>query len=171
MVRTMFRPARAAGVLVLTFVVAACSAPPSAQAPTASPAGPTPQPTSGLPTPLIVDTDLSVDDIIALAYVLRQPTLDVRASAIDVLACGGQKWLLSPWGTGFAYVRRELVTQLEPPAAGWISVRGAEDFGRLTDYELAWRDDARRFEVGTLPHQDYVALDESVGLLLELDAG
>jgi selenocysteine lyase/cysteine desulfurase len=94
--------------------------------------------------------------------------LDVRACDVDVLACGGQKWLLSPWGTGFAWVRRELATQLEPPAAGWISVRGAEDFGRLTDYDLAWRDDARRFEVGTLPHQDYVAFNESVALLLEL---
>jgi selenocysteine lyase/cysteine desulfurase len=27
--------------------------------------------------------------------------LDVHACHIDVLACGGQKWLLSPWGTGF----------------------------------------------------------------------
>ena len=94
--------------------------------------------------------------------------LDVRACRIDVLACGGQKWLLSPWGTGFAYVRRELIAQLEPPEAGWLSVRGAEDFTRLTDYDLAWLDDARRFEVGTLPHQDYAAVNESVGLLLEL---
>ena len=94
--------------------------------------------------------------------------LDVRAGHVDVLACGAQKWLLSPWGTGFAYVRRELVRELEPPAAGWISVRDAEDFGRLTDYDLTWRDDARRFEVGTLPHQDYAALNASVGLLLEL---
>ncbi len=34
--------------------------------------------------------------------------LDVRAAHIDILACGGQKWLLSPWGTGFVYVREEL---------------------------------------------------------------
>ena len=36
--------------------------------------------------------------------------LDVRETPIDILACGGQKWLLSPWGSGFIYVRREMVT-------------------------------------------------------------
>lgn len=96
--------------------------------------------------------------------------LDVRACAIDVLACGAQKWLLSPWGTGFAYVRRELVAQLEPPDVGWLAVRAAEDFDRLTDYALTWRDDARRFEVGTLAHQDYAAVNESLELLASLGA-
>jgi selenocysteine lyase/cysteine desulfurase len=36
-------------------------------------------------------------------------TLDVRACHVDLLACGAQKWLLSPWGSGFLYVRHELV--------------------------------------------------------------
>ncbi|HEY0970403.1 MAG TPA: aminotransferase class V-fold PLP-dependent enzyme [Gemmatimonadales bacterium] len=94
--------------------------------------------------------------------------LDVRACDVDILASGAQKWLLSPWGTGFAYVRRELVTELEPPAAGWLQVEGAEDFSRLTDYELAWRDDARRFEVGTLPYQDFAAAVASMELMLEV---
>src|SRR5688572_16869923 len=40
--------------------------------------------------------------------------LDVHRCHIDILACGGQKWLLSPWGSGFAYVRRDLVGKLEP---------------------------------------------------------
>src|SRR5262249_8945393 len=31
-------------------------------------------------------------------------TLDVHALHIDILACGAQKWLLSPWGSGFVYV-------------------------------------------------------------------
>ena len=30
-------------------------------------------------------------------------TLDVARTPIDLLACGGQKWLLSPWGTGFTF--------------------------------------------------------------------
>ncbi|HEX5581314.1 MAG TPA: aminotransferase class V-fold PLP-dependent enzyme, partial [Gemmatimonadaceae bacterium] len=97
--------------------------------------------------------------------------LDVRACEVDVLASGAQKWLLSPWGTGFAYVRRELVTDLEPPAAGWLQVRGAEDFTRLTEYDLTWRDDARRFEVGSLPYQDYAAAVASLELILEVGVG
>lgn len=94
--------------------------------------------------------------------------LDLRALHVDVLACGGQKWLLSPWGTGFTYVRRELVTALQPPDAGWLAVEGSEDFSRLVDYDLAWREEARRFEVGTLPYQDFVGAVASLDLLLAL---
>jgi selenocysteine lyase/cysteine desulfurase len=94
--------------------------------------------------------------------------LDVRACQIDLLACGGQKWLLSPWGTGFLYVRRELVTRLEPQAVGWMAVRNSEDFTRLCDYELDWFDTARRFEVITLPYQDFAAFETSLRLLSEI---
>jgi selenocysteine lyase/cysteine desulfurase len=50
-------------------------------------------------------------------------TLDLARTPVDVLACGAQKWLLSPWGTGFVYVRPELVAALEPQAVGWMSTR------------------------------------------------
>jgi selenocysteine lyase/cysteine desulfurase len=90
--------------------------------------------------------------------------IDVHASNIDFLACGGQKWLLSPWGTGFLYVRRELVTTLEPRAVGWLAVKNSEDFTRLCDYELSWFDDARRFEVITLPYQEFAGFIASLEL-------
>ena len=94
--------------------------------------------------------------------------LDAHQCHIDVLACGGQKWLLSPWGTGFVYVRRDLVPTLEPREVGWLAVRGSHDFNRLVDYDLSWYDDARRFEVGTLPYQDLAGFCESVGMLLDV---
>lgn len=94
--------------------------------------------------------------------------LDAHVCHIDILACGGQKWLLSPWGTGFAYVRRELVRRLEPREVGWLAVRGSRDFNRLVDYDLSWYDDARRFEVGTLPYQDLAAFCASVEMLLDV---
>lgn len=87
--------------------------------------------------------------------------LDVHACHVDFLACGGQKWLLSPWGTGFLYVRRELVRQLAPTIVGWMAVKGSVDFTRLCDYELDWFDDARRFEVITLPFQDFAGFNAS----------
>jgi len=96
--------------------------------------------------------------------------LDVHAACIDVLACGAQKWLLSPWGSGFCYVRRELIRQLEPLSVGWLAMEGAEDFSRLLEYDLRYCDDARRFEVATIPYQDLAGMRESVGLLLELGA-
>lgn len=92
-------------------------------------------------------------------------TLDVRAAGIDLLACGAQKWLLGPWGTAFVYVRRELVQQLRPADMGWLAVRGADNFARLTDYDPTLRDDARRFEVLTLPFHDFAGLAESLALV------
>jgi len=95
-------------------------------------------------------------------------TLDVHALHIDILACGAQKWLLSPWGSGFVYVRRDLIDQLEPHDVSWLAVRGADDFSRLTDYELAWRADARKYEFITLPFQDMAGMNASLDLFFEL---
>ena len=92
----------------------------------------------------------------------------MRACAIDILACGAQKWLLSPWGSGFAYVRRELVQALEPNVVSWMAVRDSDDFTRLCDYDLRYRDSARRFEMITLPFADLAAMNASLELLLEL---
>jgi cysteine desulfurase / selenocysteine lyase len=99
---------------------------------------------------------------------LGPATLDVETCAIDILACGGQKWLLSPWGTGFVYVRRDLIGSLEPVFTSWMGVRGSDDFARLVDYDLTWRDDARRFEFITLPFQEFAGLNASLDLFFEL---
>ncbi|MGH7570127.1 MAG: aminotransferase class V-fold PLP-dependent enzyme [Gemmatimonadales bacterium] len=97
--------------------------------------------------------------------------LDVRETPVDILACGGQKWLLSPWGSGFVYVRRELVASLEPAVTGWMAFEGTDDFSRLTEYNPTFRSDARRFEMVTLPFQDFYGLASSAQLLLELGDG
>jgi selenocysteine lyase/cysteine desulfurase len=95
-------------------------------------------------------------------------TLDLRTTHVDILACGAQKWLLSPWGAGFTYVRRALVEQLEPHDVSWLAVRDSDDFSRLTDYNLTFRGDARRFEFITLPFQDMAAMNASLELFHEL---
>jgi selenocysteine lyase/cysteine desulfurase len=95
-------------------------------------------------------------------------TLDVARTHVDVLACGGQKWLLSPWGTGFVYVRPGLIRELEPHAVGWMATAASENFGSLVDYDLTWLPDARRFEVVTLPFQEFAGLNASLELLFEL---
>ena len=94
--------------------------------------------------------------------------LDVHATGIDILSCGAQKWLLSPWGSGFVYVREGLLDELEPQQVSWMAMRGTDDFTRLTDYEFIWRDDARRFEQITLPYQDFAGMNASLELLTEL---
>jgi selenocysteine lyase/cysteine desulfurase len=87
---------------------------------------------------------------------------------VDVLACGGQKWLLSPWGSGFVYVRGALIPALSPPVTGWMAFEGTDDLTRLTTYNDTLRADARRFELITLPYQDFAGMNASLGLILEL---
>ncbi|HEX7121811.1 MAG TPA: aminotransferase class V-fold PLP-dependent enzyme [Gemmatimonadaceae bacterium] len=94
--------------------------------------------------------------------------IDVRSCHADFVACGAQKWLLSPWGSGFLYVRRERIAGLEPQPVGWMAVRGSADFTRLCDYALDWYDDARRFEVITLPFPDFAGMNASLELFHEI---
>jgi cysteine desulfurase/selenocysteine lyase len=97
-----------------------------------------------------------------------QLPVDVQATPVDFLACGGQKWLLGPWGTGFLYVRQELCTTLEPTFAGWAAFVGSDDYTRLTSYDPRPWPDARRFELLTHAVQDFAGLNASLGLLLDL---
>ncbi|HEX6433220.1 MAG TPA: aminotransferase class V-fold PLP-dependent enzyme, partial [Gemmatimonadales bacterium] len=97
-----------------------------------------------------------------------QIPVDVRETPVDLLACGAQKWLLSPWGSGFVYVRRELIRELQPSVTGWMAFEGTDDFSRLTQYNDTLRGDARRFELITLPYQDFAGMNASLGMLLDL---
>jgi cysteine desulfurase/selenocysteine lyase len=91
--------------------------------------------------------------------------LDVRECQIDMLSCGGPKWLLGPCGQGLFFCRRELIEQMTPPYAGATSV---VDFLNFRDYDLTFLPDARRFELGTPNLVGMVGLLASVSLLLEV---
>ncbi len=94
--------------------------------------------------------------------------VDLRKAHVDILSCGAQKWLLSPWGSAFVYVRRELIPALEPHDVSWLAVKNSDDFSRLTHYDRTWRDDARRFEFITLPYQDFAGMNASLELIHEI---
>ncbi len=96
--------------------------------------------------------------------------VNLRETPVDIFTCGAQKWLLSPWGSAFVYVRRGLIDALDPHDVSWMSVKGSDDFSRLTDYDLTWRDDARKFEFITLPYQDFAGMNASLSLIHELGA-
>ena len=94
--------------------------------------------------------------------------LDLSQTPVDILASGAQKWLQSPWGSGFTYVRKEIIAQLEPPSVGWMAQRGSDNLFEMLKYESAWFDDARKFEVITLPFPDFAGMNASLGVFAEL---
>jgi cysteine desulfurase/selenocysteine lyase len=91
--------------------------------------------------------------------------LDVSECHIDMLSCGGPKWLMGPCGIAFFFCRRELIEEMRPAYAGAESV---VDFENFRDYDLTFLPDARRFEVGTPNLVGMVGLLASVNLLQEV---
>ena len=89
--------------------------------------------------------------------------LDVSASSISFLSCGGYKWLMSPSGTGFIYVRRDLLPELEPRYLSYLSIDSdAERF----DFRIRLKDDATRFRLGSISDIGIAALERSLDMIL-----
>ncbi len=72
---------------------------------------------------------------------------DLRRTPADLVACSGYKWLLGPYGLGFAFVAPELADRLRPSNVNWFSAEGAEDFNRLADLPYSFRPGAHRFDL------------------------
>lgn len=72
--------------------------------------------------------------------------LDVKKLGCDFLTCCGYKWLFSPFGTGFFYVREELIEQLAVGDIRWMNVEGAENFNRLPREGWRLAPGARRWD-------------------------
>ncbi len=75
--------------------------------------------------------------------------LDIRAMGADFAVCSGYKWLLSPFGTGFFWIRQELVEQMQRQPFYWMALQGASKFHSLsfqTSQIVPERDEARRWD-------------------------
>jgi cysteine desulfurase / selenocysteine lyase len=102
---------------------------------------------------------------------------DVRATPVDLLACGGHKWLNAPFGCGFLYIRHERMAELNPPLAGYLAVETpAGGWGNyfqtpsiepVRDYRYV--NAARRYEAGgTANYPGAIGLAASLEMILEL---
>jgi kynureninase len=74
--------------------------------------------------------------------------VNVHDMGCDFYTAGVLKWLCGGPGMAFLYVRRDLVSRLEPAVAGWWSTREPFSFDLQ---HLDWHPTARRFEQGTHP--------------------
>jgi cysteine desulfurase / selenocysteine lyase len=90
--------------------------------------------------------------------------LDVEAAHIDALAADGHKWLLGPEGCGILYVRKSRQDSIFPEEFGWTNVAGYNDYASR---DMALRQDAGRYECGTLNTAGCYGLRASIELLLE----
>ena len=102
---------------------------------------------------------------------------NVQATPVDILACGGHKWLNAPFGCGFLYIRRERMAELRPPIAGYLAVETPEGgWGKyfqtpsiqpVQDYRYV--NAARRYEAGgTANYPGAVGLAASLRMMLEI---
>jgi kynureninase len=77
---------------------------------------------------------------------IGQVPVNVDELGADVLVAGPLKWLLGGPGLAYLYVRDEWTRRLEPTLTGWFAAR---DQFAFDIHDFAFRDDARRFELGT----------------------
>jgi cysteine desulfurase/selenocysteine lyase len=89
---------------------------------------------------------------------------DVQAQNIDALSAGGQKWQMSPHGTGFLYLTPALQAQIRQRNLGWLSVADPWDFHNYTQEIDAT---ARRYEGGSLIMPSLWGMHAALGTLLE----
>lgn len=93
--------------------------------------------------------------------------IDVRTEGIDAMAACVHKGLLSPYGLGLLYCRRELVTTLTPAYMGraGVDLEDKREYvtGDLADVQLV--PTAQRFEFGSYNFPAIYALGASLELL------
>jgi len=103
--------------------------------------------------------------------------IDVQRTPVDLLACGGHKWLNAPFGCGFLYIRRERMAELRPPISGYLADETPEggwgnyfqtpSIQPVRDYRYVAA--ARKYEAGgTANYPGAVGLAASLRIFLEL---
>lgn len=91
--------------------------------------------------------------------------VDLGALPVDFAAAGAYKWLLGPNGLGFAYWHPDLLPRVRPVLVGpGSTARPMEYF----DLELAYGEDAHRFEESSISVLGLAAFGAAVDLLLEV---
>jgi selenocysteine lyase/cysteine desulfurase len=72
--------------------------------------------------------------------------MTVAGLGADFLVAAGYKWLLSPYGTGFFWARKERIAQMRSGPANWKATESAEEFHKLSGEDIQLTKEARRWD-------------------------
>lgn len=90
--------------------------------------------------------------------------VDVEESNIDLFTGGSHKWFMGLQGASYFVISKKLQDLVHQKNVGWTSV---VDPWNLLDYNLTLREDAERYQNGTLNMIGITAFDESLNLFKE----
>lgn len=99
--------------------------------------------------------------------------IDVKKDNVDFLVAACYKWLLSPPGAGYLYVKDDLIGKFEPTFVGWASVKKevfeTSDFWDIWNLNLS--ETATRFEIGSRSLISFAGAREAMKMLLDFGIG
>ena len=92
--------------------------------------------------------------------------IDLLAMGADFAVSSGYKWLLSPYGTGFFWARRESMEKLQPAPFYWMALEGARNFHLLPLDTMTPAPGARRWDAAeTANFSNLAAMQASLEFL------
>lgn len=105
--------------------------------------------------------------------------VDVHDLGVDFYTAGAKKWIGNPFGTGFLYIRRELISQLDPMYYGYFSMKFPDKFPDYVSYledparhpfdDVGIIDDATKFEImGFANYLGALGLREAMQVQLDI---
>jgi selenocysteine lyase/cysteine desulfurase len=95
--------------------------------------------------------------------------IDVKRDDVDFLMASCYKWLLSPPGAAYLFVKDELIEKFEPPFVGWASV-DQQVFDTVDPWDiwnLSFSKTASRFQIGTSSIISLVGATVAMKMLLD----
>ncbi len=72
--------------------------------------------------------------------------MNVRELGADFIVCAGYKWLFGPFGTGFFWIKHELLSRVLPAPFYWMAVAGSDNFAKLDFANPQPEDSAKRWD-------------------------
>ena len=94
--------------------------------------------------------------------------INVKEFGIDILACGCQKWLLSPYGSGFFYVSDSVKDKLIPQSITWYAADWQLNHTDLFKYDLPYFDTAEKFEAGYYATLNMLGMKVAIDIIADL---